>query len=238
MSNNINIVLVNTSHPGNIGSTARAMKTMGLNKLSLVNPKYFPSEQATAQAVGCSDILNDALLSSSLTNAISDSQLVVGFSARSRKSNIPSLSMSELMNLLKKYKNNKISIVFGNEQSGLTNNELLMCNYIVSIPTDDSYTSLNLSAAVQIFSYEYFMSNQSNSSNILDKSEKLAPTLSKKHLIDEFISIMHSLEMISIKNRNSIIQNIHIIFNKTNFTENEVNLYLGIITKIKKAIKK
>ena len=144
MSSNINIVLVKTSHPGNIGSTARAMKTMGLKNLTLVQPKNFPSDIAKAQAVGCIDILNNANITPLLKNALSSSKLVIGFSARSRKSNIPSLSMNELMELINEYANEEVCIVFGNEQSGLSNEELQLCNYLVSIPTDSAYTSLHL----------------------------------------------------------------------------------------------
>ena len=152
MSSNINIVLVNTSHPGNIGSTARAMKTMGLNNLTLVSPKEFPSDIANAKAVGCIDILENAnVVENYLDDSLSMSSLVVGFSARSRKSNIPSLTMDELISMLNDHTGDEISIVFGNEQSGLSNEDFQRCNYIVSIPTDDAYTSLNLASAVQIF---------------------------------------------------------------------------------------
>lgn len=237
MSDNINIVLVNTSHPGNIGSTARAMKTMGLKKLKLVNPKNYPSKVADAKAVGCIDVLENASIYDSIDKAIAKSRLVVGLSARSRKSNIPSLSLKELMILIQNHLNNEISILFGNEQSGLSNEELLRCNYLVSIPTDKSYTSLNLSAAVQIFSYEYFMS-QSGPDKKLIHTEEPASFSSKKHLIDNFILIMKMLNMFSVKNEKSLTQNIHIIFNKTQFTNKEINLYSGVITKIKNALKK
>lgn len=236
MSSNINIVLVKTSHPGNIGSTARAMKTMGLKNLTLVQPKNFPSDIATAQAVGCVDILNNANITTVLKDALSSSKLAIGFSARSRKSNIPSLSMNELMELLKEYDKENISIVFGNEQSGLSNEELQLCNYLVSIPTDSAYTSLNLASSVQIFSYEYFKS--CDAKPISKKLQDLASHSSKLVLIEKFLSIMFELDIITEKNKKSLVQNIHIIFNKTNFTENEVNLYLGILTKIGKALKK
>ena len=111
MSSNINIVLVKTSHPGNIGSSARAMKTMGLKKLTLVSPKNFPSEIADANAVGCKDILDQARVVDSLGKSLLDSSLVIGFSARSRKSNVPSLTMDELFVTLKNYENDKVSIV-------------------------------------------------------------------------------------------------------------------------------
>ena len=236
MSSNINIVLVNTSHPGNIGSTARAMKTMGLKNLILVNPKKFPSDIANAQAVGCIDILDNATITSKLRDALSISKLTIGFSARSRKSNIPPLSMDGLMLMLGKYIDENVSIVFGNEQSGLSNEDLQLCNYIVSIPTDGAYTSLNLASSVQIFSYEYFKSRDTEPST--SKLLNLASHSSKHRLIDKFLSIMFYLDIITEKNKKSLIQNIHIIFNKSNFTENEVNLYHGILTKIAKALKK
>ena len=236
MSSNINIVLVKTSHPGNIGSTARAMKTMGLKNLTLVQPKNFPSDIAKAQAVGCVDILNNANITKVLKDALSSSKLAIGFSARARKSNIPSLSMNELMELLNEYDKENVSIVFGNEQSGLSNEELQLCNYLVSIPTDSAYTSLNLASSVQIFSYEYFKSCDIKPT--YKKLQDLASHSSKLVLIEKFLSIMSDLDIITEKNKKSLIQNIHIIFNKTNFTENEANLYLGILTKIRKALKK
>ena len=236
MSSNINIVLVNTSNPGNIGSTARAMKTMGLKNLKLVSPKVFPSSIANAKAVGCIDILENANVYPSLSKSLSDSKIVIGFSARSRKSSIPSLTMDELIELLKSNRDKLLSIVFGNEQSGLSNEELQLCDYLVSIPTDNAYTSLNLASAVQIFSYEYFksitqISTDINSNNLVSHSTKL-------HLIEVLLSIMERLNIITNKNKNSLTQNIHIIFNKSNLTTNEANLYLGILSKIEKALQK
>ncbi|MEL0103887.1 MAG: RNA methyltransferase, partial [Gammaproteobacteria bacterium] len=189
MSSNINIVLVNTSHPGNIGSTARAMKTMGLNQLTLVSPKDFPSIIANAKAVGCTDILDNAKVTSLLSDAVSNSKLIVGFSARSRKSNIPSLSIDELNKLLSRY-DDEVSIIFGNEQSGLSNEDLRLCNYIVAIPTDKAYSSLNLAFAVQIFSYEFFKFRKSESKTVTKIDTDIAKQSTKNHLIEVFLSIM------------------------------------------------
>ena len=238
MTANINIVLVKTSHPGNIGSTARAMKTMGLKKLTLVSPKKFPSDIADANAVGCVDILNDANVDDDLSVSIKKSSLAVGFSARSRKSNIPSLTIDELFTLMDEYENEEVSIVFGNEQSGLSNDEIKLCDYIVSIPTDNAYTSLNLAAAVQIFSYEYFKNINKSDSKIIKKDTQHVSHLTKNHMISIFISIMTQLHIISDKNKKSLTQNIHIIFNKTKFTNNEANLFLGVLSSIEKALKK
>ena len=238
MSSNINIVLVNTSHPGNIGSTARAMKTMGLSNLTLVSPKEFPSDIANAKAVGCIDILENANVVENYDDSLSMSSLVVGFSARSRKSNIPSLTMDELISTLNDHTGDEISIVFGNEQSGLSNEELQRCNYIVSIPTDDAYTSLNLASAVQIFSYEYFKSVYVKSKKNTAQSFDFASHSTKKHIIQSFLNIMTELDILNNKNRKSLTQNIHIIFNKIIFTNNEANLFLGVLNSTLKALKK
>ena len=202
MSSNINIVLVKTSHPGNIGSTARAMKTMGLKNLKLVSPKEFPSDIANAKAVGCIDILEKADIYSSLVESLSSSKIVIGFSARSRKSSIPSLNMKQVIELISSNRNSLISVVFGNEQSGLSNEELQLCNYIVSIPTDNAYTSLNLASAVQIFSYEYFKSSLKIQKNI--NPDNLVSHSSKLHLIELLLSIMVRLKIITPKNQNSL----------------------------------
>ena len=237
MSSNINIVLVNTSHPGNIGSTARAMKTMGLNQLTLVSPKEFPSKIANAKAVGCTDILDNAKVTTLLSEAVCNSKLIVGFSARSRKSNIPSLSIDNLNKLLSHY-DNEVSIVFGNEQSGLSNEDLRLCNYIVTIPTDKAYSSLNLAFAVQIFSYEFFKSRNSESKIINKIDADIAKQSTKNHLIEVFLSIMTDLNIITDQNKRSLTQNIYIIFNKLSINDNEANLFLGVLNSFKKALKK
>ena len=237
MSSNINIVLVNTSHPGNIGSTARAMKTMGLNQLTLVSPKEFPSKIANAKAVGCTDILDNAKVTTLLSEAVCNSKLIVGFSARSRKSNIPSLSIDNLNKLLSHY-DNEVSIVFGNEQSGLSNEDLWLCNYIVTIPTDKAYSSLNLAFAVQIFSYELFKFRNSKSKTINKIDADIAKQSTKNHLIEVFLSIMTDLNIITDQNKRSLTQNIYIIFNKLSINDNEANLFLGVLNSFKKALKK
>ena len=238
MSTNINIVLVKTSHPGNIGSTARAMKTMGLKKLTLVSPKNFPSEVADANAVGCKDILDQARVVDSLGKSLLDSSLVIGFSARSRKSNVPSLTMDELFVTLKNYENDEVSIVFGNEQSGLSNEEVQLCNHIVCIPTDNAYTSLNLASAVQIFSYEYFKNFNKKDEPIRNQETQLASHSTKSHIIQMFLAIMAYLNIITNKNKKSLTQNVHIIFNKSKFSKNEADLLLGVLSSIEKALKK
>lgn len=155
---NIRIILVNTSHPGNIGATARAMKNMGLRHLYLVDPKEFPSAVATGRAVSAVDILESAVVTATLEDAIVDCGLVIGASARSRRVPWPLLSPPQCAEkVADECHNNKVALVFGREDAGLTNEELQLCHYHVNIPADEEYSSLNLAAAVMVISYEVRM---------------------------------------------------------------------------------
>ncbi|MDP1930996.1 MAG: RNA methyltransferase [Gammaproteobacteria bacterium] len=156
--NNIRIILVNTSHPGNIGATARAMKNMGLTQLTLVDPEDFPSSVATGRAVAAVDILESAVVTSTLEEAIVDCGLVIGASARSRRLPWPLLSPPQCaVKVADESRNNVVALVFGREDSGLTNEELQLCHFHVHIPADEQYSSLNLAAAVMVVSYEVRM---------------------------------------------------------------------------------
>ncbi|MEC9206158.1 MAG: RNA methyltransferase [Pseudomonadota bacterium] len=236
MLQNINIILVETSHPGNIGSTARAMKVMGLTNLVLVNPKKFPSDESNSLAVGCKDILKNAKVTNKLSNALKSSQINIGFTSRKRKANFPILSIDECTDLILKNKNKKISALFGNEQSGLSNTELLMCNYLVLIPTFRDYKSLNLSAAVQIFAYELFKKSISGSKSV-NKLDKLATTKEKNYFFEQFFNLLTKTKFITQKNIKSLTRKIHILFNKARLDSNEINILLGIISSINKKIK-
>jgi len=155
----IRIVLINTSHPGNIGSAARAMKTMGLNQLYLVAPLAFPDQKAVELASGAQDVLANAIKVETLDEAISDCTLIAGSSARTRTIPWPVLLPREFAEKIYQadHAQHKVAILFGCEQSGLTNEELQRCNFHVQIPSNPDYSSLNLSAAVQVISYELRM---------------------------------------------------------------------------------
>lgn len=153
---NIRIVLVNTSHPGNIGAAARAMKNMGLSKLTLVDPKHYPSLEAVSRSVGAVDILDDVVVVSDLQEAIADCVWVAGTSARLRTIEWPIFSPRECVEKsLEHIEQGEIAIVFGRENSGLTNEELEKCNALLHIPTNPDFSSLNIAAAVQVVCYEY-----------------------------------------------------------------------------------
>ncbi len=154
----IRIVLVETSHPGNIGAVARAMKTMGLSELCLVRPKRFPCADATARAAGADDILYDASICESIEQAVADCAWVVATSARSRRIQWPVLTPREAAReALRQGAGAWVAMVFGREHSGLTNQELDHCQALVQIPASKAFSSLNIACAVQILAYELYV---------------------------------------------------------------------------------
>ena len=158
MLQNIRIVLVETSHTGNMGSVARAMKTMGLSNLYLVNPLIKPDSQAISLAAGASDLIGNASIVESLDEAIAGCSLVVGTSARSRSLPWPMLDARECgVKSVEEGQQAPVALVFGRERVGLTNEELQKCHYHVAIPANPEYSSLNLAMAVQLIAYEVRM---------------------------------------------------------------------------------
>ncbi|MCH7374049.1 tRNA (cytosine(32)/uridine(32)-2'-O)-methyltransferase TrmJ [Aeromonas sp. MR19] len=158
MLDQIRIVLVNTSHTGNMGSAARAMKTMGLTQLVLVDPQTLPDDNAMALAAGASDVLANARIVSTLDEAIADCGLVIGTSARSRTLSWPMLDPREAgEKAVVEGVKHPVALVFGRERTGLTNDELQKCHYHVAIAANPEYSSLNLAMAVQTICYEVRM---------------------------------------------------------------------------------
>lgn len=153
----IRIVLSHTSHPGNIGAAARAMKTMGLGRLYLINPKHFPHKDADAMACGAQDILTGATVCATLDEALNGAVLAAGVTARRRDLSHKMYSARDSASwLLEQTVNGDIALVFGTEMSGLTNAELDKCQRLVTIPSNPECSSLNLAAAVQVMAYELF----------------------------------------------------------------------------------
>ncbi|NQZ29635.1 MAG: RNA methyltransferase [Oceanospirillaceae bacterium] len=162
MYTEIKIVLVNTTHSGNIGAVARAMKNMGMTDLVLVDPKSFPSEEASARAAGADDVLSQATRVASLQEAIKDCELVFATSARARHIPWPIMDPREMAAVVGEAKkanpSKKLAIVFGREDRGLTNDELHLCQHHVCIPSVEAFSSLNIGSAVQVIAYELRMS--------------------------------------------------------------------------------
>lgn len=156
MLDNIRIILVQTYHPGNIGATARAMKTMGLSDLHLITPRCFPDEEATRMATGASDILDQATVHTSLEEAVADCVCVIGASARLRNMPLPHFDEGNDManEAIARAQHGKVALVFGRERFGLTNDELQHCTHQLSLPTNPEHPVLNVSQAVQLCTYE------------------------------------------------------------------------------------
>jgi len=158
MLSNIRIVLVETTHPGNIGAVARAMKNMNLSHLHLVKPKTFPSIEANARASGADDLLRSAEVHDDLVSALEGCRLIVGASARLRKVEWPQVDPRACAaKLLPEANSGPVAVVFGRESSGLTNSELALCHNLVHIPSNPNYSSLNVAMAVQVVAYELNM---------------------------------------------------------------------------------
>jgi tRNA (cytidine32/uridine32-2'-O)-methyltransferase len=237
-SNLINIVLVETSHPGNIGSAARAMKTMGLSKLSLVNPKDFPSGDANALSGNARDVLDNATIYPSLQEAIKQSTFIYATSARNRSINWPTVNPEKAAEqIIDQVTGDKeISIVFGREDRGLTNEELQLANFHLEIPANPEYPVLNIAMSVQIVTYELFK----NINNTEDREWRDYPEINSEdlqRLIDHFVETSIKLDMIDPKNPSQIIARIKRMFSRLQPDSMEGNYLRGFLTAINKRLK-
>jgi len=236
--NNIRFILVEPSHPGNIGAVARAMKTMGFTNLYIVNPKTFPHEVATAFSVGAYDILESAKICKDLDTALIGVNIVFGTSARKRSNSLtlPTVNPRQASELIRnKFRNNLIAIVFGRENNGLNNNELLMCNYQIIIPTNPNFCSVNLSAAVQLIAYEI---NNTNIAKVIKdnelRSKNLASFNEMQYFYNHLFKILVSIKFIQSNNNDNITLKLKKLFNRTHLEKSEVQMLHGILSSIEK----
>lgn len=229
---NFKLILVETSHPGNIGAVARAMKNMGMDQLRLVNPKLFPHADATARASGADDVLRSAQVYSSLQEAIADCQIVFGASARDRTISWPSMTARECAeNFVKPvHTHETVGLVLGRENSGLKNHELDLCHYLLRIPCNQEYSSLNLAAAAQVICYELFIaSNQQPSSSIGDIGEEaLASSEQMESFYQHLLETMADIGFLHPERSKSIMRRLRRLFNRSQLDTKEVDILRGI----------
>jgi len=227
----IRIVLIETSHPGNIGGIARAMKNMGLSQLVLVNPKEFPSAVASARASSAADVLNDAKVVNSLDEAIAGTKLVVGASARLRKVSWPQLDVRETAKLaLETVEDGEVALVFGREDSGLSNAEMDKCHYLAHIPSNPNYCSLNIGAAVQVFAYECLMATEIESVHTKGYKHTLASTEQLEGFYDHLYQALQDIEFLDPAKNARFMRRMRRLFNRTQLDIKEVDILRGILT--------
>tara|TARA_A100000164_G_scaffold292803_1_gene266447 strand:+ start:254 stop:976 length:723 start_codon:yes stop_codon:yes gene_type:complete len=237
-SNLINIVLIETSHPGNIGSVARAMKTMGLKNLLLINPRKFPSGDANALSGNAIDILEKAKVYKNLKEAIKDSTFVYATSARVRTIQWPTKNAQDAAEEIVKQvsANKKISIIFGREDRGLTNEELQIANTHIEIPANPEYPVLNIAMSAQIICYEILKASiDTTARDWHDYPEVDSENL--QMLIDHFIETATDIDVINPDNPKKIISRIKRMFTRLHPDEMETNFLRGFLSSIKKKIK-
>ena len=234
------IVLCETSHPGNIGSVARAMKTMGFSDLYLVNPKDFPSKHAKALACGAEDILKKATRVSTLEGALKNINHVVGFTARKRELTQPHKNVRDLSKqLINEANNNKIAIIFGNETNGLSNLELQHCQSLGFIDANSKYSSLNLAHAVQIVCHEIRMASE------LPIENKILKQITKKYVSHDLQNgfyrhleeILDEIGFLKKIQADRLMMRLRLLFNRTQMEKEEVNILRGILSEIQKKLK-
>ncbi|GGI79699.1 tRNA (cytosine(32)/uridine(32)-2'-O)-methyltransferase TrmJ [Legionella impletisoli] len=233
----IRIILVETSHPGNIGSAARAMKTMGLKRLYLVSPKTFPDVRAVEMAAGAEDVLNHAIVTDTLSEALENCHLILATSARPRGIALPGLTPKEQAILISQQPDDtNIAILFGREHSGLTNEELLRCHYHINIPSNPDYSSLNLSQAVQIVAYELRMRLLSPLALVETEKDSLASAQDIERFYDHLKSVLIDIEFLKPSNPRRLMQRIRRLFNRAKLETMEINILRGILTQIQRTI--
>lgn len=233
---NIRIVLVQTTHPGNIGGVARAMMNMGLQKLYLVQPKLFPHSEATARASGALGVLDNAVVTETLDEAIKDCGVVFGTSARLRSLAWPMVNPRQAAEqILQMSEKTEIAILFGSERSGLSNVELERCNYLLHIPCNPKFSSLNLAAAVQVVAYELHM--QSEISSITSNAaDDFATADQMMGLYQHIEQALLEINFVQLQTAASMMHRLHRLFNRAQLEPTEVNILRGILTAVQKVI--
>lgn len=234
MLDQIRIVLVETTHPGNIGGAARAMKNMGLTRLSLVKPLYFPHAEATARASGADDLLAAAEVHPTLDAALAGCTLVFGTTARGRSIPWPAVDPREAARRARAAApQGPVAVVFGRERSGLSNEELDCCNYLLHIPTNPEYASLNLAAAVQVIAYELRMAMQQGPVMAPD-STPLASFRERELFYGHLEEVLTELQFLDPDNPRHLMRRLRRLFNRAELDQNEINILRGILTAVQR----
>lgn len=238
--NRVRVVLVGTTHPGNIGSAARAMKAMGVTDLVLVAPERFPHADATALASGADDLLARARVVEDVAAAVSDCVWVVGTSARLRTHSVPVLGPDVAAGqALENAALGPVALVFGREHSGLTNTELDYCNAFVQIPTVPDFSSLNLAGSVQVMTYALRMAaltgmDPGQASAAGEARDPLATQDEMEGLFRHFEQALTTIEVLDPDNPRNLMRRLRHLYMRAGLTSSEVRMLRGILTHTEK----
>lgn len=228
----IRFVMVETTHPGNIGAVARAMKTMGLNRLYLVNPKASPNAEAVARAAGADDLLASAEIHGNLVDALHGCRLVVGSSARLRTVAWPLLEPADCAHrLLAEARQGEVALVLGRERSGLTNDELARCHFLAHIPTDPAFRSLNVASAAQIFAYELHRTwGTAGEQHTEETGRDLAPAEAMEGFYVHLAQTMTDTGFSDPAQSRKLLRRLRRLFNRARPDRVEINILRGILS--------
>ncbi len=229
MLNNIRVVLSHTTHPGNIGAAARAMKTMGLQHLYLINPRLFPDAQATAMAAGADDILANAVVCSSIDEALQGVVYTVGMTARLRDISIEVKTPRDAMpQVLQEAATHSVALLFGTEMSGLTNEETGRSQLLVNIPSNPEFSSLNLAASVQVMAYELSVARQAF------KPQMPSMQPAKYEQIEGYFAhlekTLFEIGFFTTQNPARMMQRLRRLYARARLEADEVNILRGILS--------
>jgi tRNA (cytidine32/uridine32-2'-O)-methyltransferase len=233
MKNNIRIVLVNPSHPGNIGAAARAMKNMGLSCLYLVQPEKFPHPEAIYRASRADDIVRNAKVVGSLDDALIGCTRVFGTSTRTRDMSSPVIDVRKMTQMIMQQPG-EVAIVFGREKHGLYTEELRRCQYQVKIPAMEDYSSLNLGAAVQVIAYELFVAMQGSVPLTNQSKIDLATADEMEGLYQHLEKVAALVGFLNPEKPRMMMPRFRQIFNRARLDKEDVNLIRGMLAKINK----
>lgn len=234
---NIHIVMVGTTHPGNIGGVARAMKNMGLSRLSLVAPEApFPHAKARARASGAVNVLENTQIFSTLEEAVADCSLVIGASARMRTLPWPVVDPRECASRVVNIESEaEVAIVLGRENSGLTNDELELCQLLVTIPTNPDFSSLNIAAAAQVLCYEIRLAANLDKAPENEHDSPLATSAEQEGMFSHFEQALTELDFLKPDNPGQLMRRLRRLFTRTGLERMEVNILRGMMTAAQKA---
>ena len=230
----IRIVLVGTTHPGNIGAVARAIKNMGLSDLALVSPRYFPHDEATARASGADDVLDAATVHASLADAIADCVYTIGASARSRTINWPTLDARDAAaRVVTESAQGNVAVVFGPEKTGLENADLDLCDALLSIPANPEFSSLNLAMAVQVVTYEIRAAGAEKQPEYVADAP-LATSDELEHFYAHLEQVLTDVGFLDPDNPRHLMRRLRRLFIRARPDQNEVNILRGFLSAIER----